>query len=86
MKIKPQEFSDFTSGIEEYTAYILDGDCPHPWKNVRRSEVALCQARNNSFAIGRLLDILAEKGILTAPEVVQVVKGYKHQSDAIFTS
>ena len=40
-------------------------------------------ANNCTGAIARLVTLLAEKGVLTAPEVHYVAKGY-HDSDVVF--
>jgi len=86
MNIKLEDWNEITYEIEQYAIIELNGEDGHPFDtDLRRDDIAFYQSRSNSAAIGRLLNILAEKGILTAPEVVQVVTGYKHQSEATFT-
>ena len=41
------------------------------------------RAINNSRAIGRLLEVLASKGLLTAPEVTRIVNRFENE-DAQF--
>jgi len=39
-------------------------------------DIAAKTAENTSKALGRLLDVLARKGLLTAPEITEVVEGH----------
>lgn len=66
--------------IESYAEHSLDG-CSY---DTGQLEAAAATSRNNSRAIGRLLDLMASKGLLTAPEITQVVEGYENR-EASFT-
>ncbi len=69
-----------TTKVEEFAEYALDGSS----YDSGLVEAAAATSRNNSRAIGRLLDLLASKGFLNAPEVTQVLEGCMNQ-EATFT-
>lgn len=59
----------FEGSIEDFADYCLDG-----WRFVDGSiEAAAATGENVSKALGRLLDLLAQKGLLNAREVLMVV-------------
>jgi hypothetical protein len=74
MKIKIERFGDCDEygRIEEYAVVRLSGDD----YGVCALDAANATARNNSLAIGRLLDILAEKGVVSDYDVSMVVDGF----------
>lgn len=74
MKIKTEIYGtkhEYGS-LEEYAEYRLDGDD----YGKGQMEATTDTAKNNSKAIGRLLDFLANKKLLTAKEAVTIVEGY----------
>lgn len=66
--------------IEYYAEYSLDGQS----YDSGQVEAATATSRNNSRAIGRLLDLMASKGMFTAPEITRVIEGYENK-EATFT-
>lgn len=56
--------------IEEYAAVTLSGD---RWEH-GAVEQAGATADNATKALGRLLELLAEKGLLSAAEIVRIVE------------
>lgn len=71
----PQEWT-----VSEYVSRHLDDDSydSGALENVERA------CRRNREAIAQLVALLASKGLLTAPEVTLVAKGYE-EADARFT-
>lgn len=72
--------ADFIGSIPSYTEATLNG---------RSYESGLLESttltsRNNSLAIGRLLQLLASKGLLTAPEITGIIDLVENQK-ATFT-
>jgi len=59
------------ASIEEYTEYRLDG---YDY-GVGQIEATTAIAKNNAKALGRLLDLLVTKGLVTAEETGTVVGG-----------
>ena len=74
MKISTERWGEKReyNSLEEYAEYRLDGD-DH---GKGQMEAATDTARNNSKAIGRLLDLLATKNLVTAEEVATIIDGY----------
>mgnify|MGYP000951285774 CR=1 FL=1 len=74
MKIRTDSYGNLREyeSLENYAANQLDGDD----YGVGRLEAAAATAENNSRAIGRLLDILAAKNVITADEAVKTVEGF----------
>lgn len=81
MKITRTRYGDTTeySSLEQYAEGHLDGDD----YGKGAMEAAADTARNNSKAIGRLLDLLSEKHLVTAEEVVATIEGWVNGS-AVF--
>lgn len=68
--------------LEDYAELKLDGD---DYERERGAiEAAAATAANNSKAIGRLLDVFAGKGLLSASEVVNVLDDSYSSPDAEF--
>ena len=59
------------NSLEDYAESKLDGD-DH---GKGAMEAAADTARNNSQAIGRLLDLMADKGLVSAEEAATIVEG-----------
>ncbi len=57
--------------LENYAGYALDGD----EYGLGAMEAAAKTAENNSRAIGRLLDLLAERRMLSAKETETIIAG-----------
>lgn len=76
MKIKVNSFGNdiIYDSLEQYAETCLDGDD----YNMGISESARQTGRNNSGAIGRLLDALVYKGILGPKEIKEIVQGNVH--------
>lgn len=75
MKLKvasPWGGVDTYDTIEIYAERHLNGDD----YNKGVVEAAYSTAQNNSKALGRLMDILAQKGLLTALETYKIIEGY----------
>ena len=74
MKIRTDSYGNVREydSLEVYAAQKLDGDD----YGVGRLEAAAATAANNSRAIGRLLDILAAKNMISADEAVKAVEGF----------
>ena len=81
MKIQTDDYGKVQEwqSLMEYAELKLDGDD----YGKGRLEAAEDTARNNSKAIGRLLDLMADKGIVSANEVVIIIEGFI-SSDAVF--
>lgn len=60
--------------VSSYTERCLDG---YSYENGQLETIS-DGVRKNASAIGRLLETLAEKGLLTAPEIVKIVEGYNN--------
>jgi len=58
--------------LEDYAEVELEGN---PFEG-GALEAATARAENNSKAIGRLLDVLAGRGLLNVDEVVHIVNDY----------
>ena len=74
MKITTENYGtkrEYTS-LEEYAKCRLDGDD----YGMGQMEATTATAENNSKAIGRLLDLLADKSLITAEEAATIVEGY----------
>jgi len=83
MKIKvPANYysKETTETIKEYTTHKLDGD------DYGRGQLEAAEATttNATDALGRLMETLAQKGLLSAPEITYIVEG-KTSRDATFT-
>jgi hypothetical protein len=65
--------------VAQYTERCLDGGD----YGVGQLEAIGSGLEKTARALGRLLDLLATKGLLSAPEIVEVVENY-HKSDATF--
>ena len=74
MKIRvTKEFHDITyKDCEDYAGSILYRSA----EDQGALEDIECTAFNATEAIGRLLDLLATKGLITAPEIAVVVESY----------
>lgn len=74
MKIKTCRYGEKReyNSIEEYAEQRLDGSD----YDVGQLEAAVTTARNNSGAIGRLLDLLADKGLVNAEDAGNIIEGY----------
>ena len=72
--------ADFIGSIPSYAEATLNGGS---WESGQLEATALT-SRNNSRAIGRLLQLLASKGLLTAPEITGVIDIAENQ-EAVFT-
>ena len=74
MKITRTRYGETTEyvSLEQYAEYRLDGDD----YGKGAMEAAADTARNNSKAIGRLLDLLSEKHLVTAEEVAAILEEY----------
>ena len=59
--------------LEDYAEFRLDGS------DYDRGivEAAAATAQNNSKAIGRILDLLSSKQLVTAEEVATIIEGYR---------
>lgn len=81
MKLKSDNYGTVREygSLEEYAEYRLDGDD----YGKGAMEAATDTARNNSRAIGRLLDHLAEKGLLNAAEVSNIVEGWSGNNEFV---
>lgn len=80
MKMKTESYGEVRryQSLEDYAESKLDGDD----YGKGAMEAAADTARNNSQAIGRLLDLMAEKGLVSAEEAATVVEGYMSGSTA----
>ena len=74
MKMKTESYGEVREykSLEDYAEFKLDGND----YGKGAMEAATDTARNNSQAIGRLLDLMAEKGLVSAQEAATVVEGY----------
>ena len=74
MRIKIESYGEVCEyeSLKDYAELMLDGD---DYGN-GVIEATANTARNNSQAIGRLLDLMAEKGLVSAEEITTVVEGY----------
>lgn len=73
MKIKATKTyeEDRDETVAEYTEYHLDGsEC-----NSGQIETINRSCNNNRRAFGVLLELLATKGLITAPEITEIVEG-----------
>ena len=83
MKIKLEDWHmDQIQELSEFVENELDG--PYDWGDGQLEEVSRI-AKGANGALGRLVVVLAEKGVLTAPEVIRVVSNYE-SSVAEFTA
>jgi hypothetical protein len=55
--------------VEDYVENSLDGGVGDPVRDSVENNL------NNRYAIARLIALLAEKGVLSAPEIVYIVSG-----------
>ena len=62
--------------LERYAEDKLDGDS----YGSGVLDAANQTAKNNSAAIGRLLDALAEKSIIDTSDIIKVIEGYYNDS------
>lgn len=77
MKLKINDpFHKEYSSLEEYAETCLNGDD----YGKGALEAVADTSSNNSKAIGRLLDTLADKGILLPEEVVNIIEGWTRYS------
>jgi len=83
MKIKIENYSQVREydSLEDYAESKLDGDD----YGKGTMEAAADTARNNSQAIGRLLDLMADRGLVSAEEAATIVGEYTSGS-AVFGS
>lgn len=74
MKIRVESYGDTDryDSILDYASYALNGDD----YGKGAVEAVTCTAENSSEAIGRLLDVLAAKGLVTAEEVGTILEGF----------
>lgn len=75
MKIKatPSWEKELNETIYQYVKRKLDG---YEYGSGQLEMIGRT-SENNSEAIGRLLDLLSTKGLLTAPEVTKIVEGHE---------
>jgi len=66
--------------VAQYAARCLG---ERDWDDGGAVEAAAREAQNCSKAIGNLLELMAEKGMLTAPDVTSIVDYYR-RDDATF--
>jgi hypothetical protein len=83
MKIKTSALyeTERNETVAEYTERKLDGN-DYGYGQV---EAAAKSAEKASAAIGRLLEFMADNGILKAPDVTKIVEGYR-RNDASFSA
>jgi hypothetical protein len=72
--------ADFIGSIPSYAEVVLSG---RSYESGVLESTALT-SRNNSLAIGRLLQLLASKGVITAPEITGVLDLVENK-EATFT-
>lgn len=60
------------NSLEQYALLKLDGDD----YGMGAVEAVTVTARQNSEAIGRLLDLMTEKGLISIDDAIAVIKGY----------
>lgn len=78
--VAPDTFSEKKySSFEQYARTVLNGDD----YGIGQLEAACRTAENNSEAIGRLVGILFEKGLLTGGEACEVISGYHGEIEVI---